>query len=123
MSTSAFNFFLVQQGTTDADEKRTNVLNELYQTEKSYLNVLELISQDFYSALVDHISSDDTELLFSAVKVIYDVNRHHIVLLNYYFIDRLCIQCIVLCWKDSRNVLNFQKLILLGTFWKLKEIC
>ena len=51
------------------DEKRTNVLNELYETEKSYLNVLELISQDFYSALVDHISSDDTELLFSAVKV------------------------------------------------------
>lgn len=51
------------------DEKRINILNELYQTEKSYLTVLELISQDFYSSLVDHITSEDTELLFSAVKV------------------------------------------------------
>ena len=72
----------MQQGTTDVDEKRTNVLNELYQTEQSYLNVLELISQDFYSALVDHISSDDTELLFSAVKVIYNAKVHHFVMQN-----------------------------------------
>ena len=61
--------FAQQAGTTDLDEKRTNILNELYQTEKSYLTVLELISQDFYSSLVDHITSEDTELLFSAVKV------------------------------------------------------
>ena len=58
-----------QVGTTDLDEKRTNVLNELYQTEQSYLKVLEIISQEFYSALVDHISSEDAELLFSAAKV------------------------------------------------------
>ncbi len=65
-----FFCFSQQVGTTtDLDEKRTNVLNELYQTEKSYLNILEIISQDFYSALVDHISSEDAELLFSAVKV------------------------------------------------------
>lgn len=62
-----------QVGTTDVDEKRSNVLNELYQTEKSYLNILEVISQDFYSALVDHISSEDTELLFSAVKVMKSI--------------------------------------------------
>ena len=60
---------LQQVGATDVDEKRTNILNELYETEKSYLTVLELISQDFYSSLVDHITSEDAELLFSAVKV------------------------------------------------------
>ena len=51
------------------DEKRHNILTELYETEKSFLCVLELISQDFYAALCDHISSDDNELLFSAAKV------------------------------------------------------
>jgi hypothetical protein len=67
--TASCLLLLQQVGTTDLDEKRTNILNELYQTEKSYLTVLELISQDFYSSLVDHITSEDTELLFSAVKV------------------------------------------------------
>lgn len=63
-----------QVGATDVDEKRTNILNELYETEKSYLTVLELISQDFYSSLVDHITSEDAELLFSAVKALYPVH-------------------------------------------------
>lgn len=63
------SLLLQQVGTTDLDEKRTNILNELYQTEKSYLNILEIISQDFYIALVDHISSEDADLLFSSVKV------------------------------------------------------
>ena len=59
--------------TTDSDEKRNNILRELFETEKSFLSVLELISQDFYSALCDHISSDDNELLFSSAKVSLDM--------------------------------------------------
>ena len=56
--------------TTDLDERRTNVLNELYKTEEYYLNVLEIISQNFYSILVGHITSEDEELFFSVIKVI-----------------------------------------------------
>lgn len=59
--------------TTDSDEKRNNILRELYETEKSFLNVLELISQDFYAALCDHISSEDNELLFSSAKVSLEI--------------------------------------------------
>ena len=55
--------------TSNSDEKCNNILRELYETEKSFLNVLELISQDFYNALVDTISPEDKELLFSSAKV------------------------------------------------------
>ena len=55
--------------TNDADEKKICVLQELYETEKSFLNVLQLISQDFYSAVCDCISQEDVDLLFSTAKV------------------------------------------------------
>lgn len=31
--------------------------------------MLELISEDFYNTLVDHVSPEDSELLFSSAKV------------------------------------------------------
>ena len=54
---------------TDADEKKMYVLHELCETEKSFLNVLELISGDFYSSLCDHLNPEDVNLLFSTAKV------------------------------------------------------
>ena len=45
------------------------MLNELYETEKSFVSVLELVSQDFYLALKDHLHPDDTELLFAIARV------------------------------------------------------
>ena len=47
------------------------VLHELYETEKSFLSVLELISQNFYSAICDSINQEDNDLLFSTAKVLY----------------------------------------------------
>lgn len=55
--------------TTDADEKKKYVLQEIYETERSFLSVLELVSQDFYLSLKDHIPPEDTELLFSIARV------------------------------------------------------
>ena len=55
--------------TNDADEKKLFVLQELYETEKSFLTVLQLISQDFYSAVCDVVSQEDIDLLFSTAKV------------------------------------------------------
>lgn len=45
------------------------MLQELYETEKSFLSVIQLISQDFYGAICDHISQEDVDLLFSTAKV------------------------------------------------------
>lgn len=55
--------------TNDADEKKAFLLQELYETEKSFLTVLELISQNFYTAVCDNISQEDVDLLFSSAKV------------------------------------------------------
>ena len=63
-------FLLQPTKTNDADEKKLCVLQELYETEKSFLNVLELISQHFYTALCDNINQDDNDLLFSTAKVL-----------------------------------------------------
>ena len=59
---------------SDIDDQRTYILKELYETEKTYLGVLELIGQDFCSALRDHVSPQDNELLFSLAQVSYRVD-------------------------------------------------
>lgn len=60
--------------TNDSDEKKMCVLHELYETEKSFLSVLELISQTFCSAICDHISPEDNDLLFSTAKLLHPVH-------------------------------------------------
>ena len=54
---------------TDADEKKSYVLQEMFETERSFLTMLEIVSQDFYMALKDHISPEDTDLLFKIARV------------------------------------------------------
>ncbi len=55
--------------TSDADEKKSYVMKELYETERSFLTVLHLISQDFFNALCELICAEDVQLIFSTAKV------------------------------------------------------
>ncbi len=47
------------------------MLQELLETERSFLTVLEIVSQDFYLALKDVLTPDDLELLFAIARVGY----------------------------------------------------
>ena len=55
--------------TSDADEKKSYVLAELYETEKNVVRVLNLICYSYFSAIRQHISSEDCRLLFDTAQV------------------------------------------------------
>ncbi len=55
--------------TSDADEKKGYVMKELFETERSFLTVLHLISQEFFNALCELINAEDVQLIFSTAKV------------------------------------------------------
>ncbi len=46
-------------------------MKELFETERSFLTVLHLISQEFFNALCELINAEDVQLIFSTAKVIY----------------------------------------------------
>lgn len=54
---------------TDSDEKKKYVLQEIYETEKSFLIGLQLICEEFYQAVHGHLSHEDSELLFDIARV------------------------------------------------------
>ena len=54
---------------TDSDEKKKYVLQEIYETEKSFLIGLQLICEEFYQAVHVHLSQEDSELLFDIARV------------------------------------------------------
>lgn len=54
---------------TDADEKKKYVLKEICETERSFVVALKLICEEFYQAVHDHLSLDDSELLFAIARV------------------------------------------------------
>jgi len=55
--------------TSDNNEKKSYVLKELFETERSFLSVLKLVSHDFFSAMCEVICAEDVELIFSTAKV------------------------------------------------------
>ena len=54
---------------TDADEKKKYVLKEICETERSFVVALKLICEEFYQAVHDHLSLEDSELLFAIARV------------------------------------------------------
>ena len=94
--------------TTDADEKKNYVLRELCETERSFLTVLRLISQDFFSALCELVTAEDVELLFSTAKVGPGLYMSPV----YMFPDCDCLICAhrsctpstVPCWRGLKKV-------------------
>lgn len=56
---------------TDADEKKKYVLKEICETERSFVLALKLICEEFYQAVHDHLSLEDSDLLFAIARVSY----------------------------------------------------
>ena len=54
---------------TDADEKKKYVLKEICETERSFVVALNLICEEFFQAVHDHLSLEDSELLFAIARV------------------------------------------------------
>ena len=55
--------------TTDADEKKSYVLAELFETEKNVVRVLNLICHNYYTSVRQLISAEDCRLLFDTAQV------------------------------------------------------
>jgi len=60
---------------TDSDEKKKYVLQEIYETEKSFLIGLQLICEEFYQAVHGHLSHEDSELLFDIARALQPVHQ------------------------------------------------
>jgi guanine nucleotide exchange factor VAV len=61
--------------TTDADEKKTYVLAELFETEKNVVRVLSLICNNYYTSVRQLIPAEDCRLLFDTAQVLFPVHR------------------------------------------------
>lgn len=46
------------------DEKKKHVIMEMFETEKSFVKVLELIAETYHAAMSPHLPPEDSELLF-----------------------------------------------------------
>eukprot|EP00731_Ephydatia_muelleri_P024738 Em0016g1009a len=59
----------------DCDEKRIHILEELHTTEQNFLQALNVVVENFYSQLQNHITKEEVELLFSTAQALVPVHK------------------------------------------------
>lgn len=69
-SKNLYVFFDLTEGTISKIKKRINIIAEIISTEKTYINDLRVINENWQPGLQKFISSDDSQLVFKDIAVI-----------------------------------------------------